>query len=170
MTSPARRIRVLWVTKGLGPGGAERLLVEHASAGDRDSFEYEAAYLLPWKDHLVPELTKLDVATHCLDVRSPVDVRWLLRLDHLVRRGRFDVVHVHSPSVAATGAPDWSRRARSGSRPALVYTEHNRWPSYKTATRALNRATYRMNDATIAVSDDVRGVDRAGAAVARSRW
>ena len=37
-----------------------------------------------------------------------------------------------------------------------MYTEHNRWPSYKASTRAANRATYRMNDATIAVSDDVR--------------
>jgi glycosyltransferase involved in cell wall biosynthesis len=155
VTSPGRRIRILWVTKGLGPGGTERLLVEHASAGDRQSFEYEAAYLLPWKDHLVPELTKLDVATHCLDVRSPVDVRWLPRLDHLVRRGRFDVVHLHSPSVAAAARPLIKARPHRHP-PALVYTEHNRWSSYKATTRALNRATYCMNDATIAVSDDVR--------------
>ena len=136
MTSPARRIRVLWVTKGLGPGGTERLLVEHASAGDRDSFEYEAAYLLPWKDHLVPELTKLDVATHCLDVRSELDVRWLLRLDHLVRRGRFDVVHLHSPSVAAAARPLVKARratAPAGTRvhraqPLAVVQERRREP------------------------------------------
>ncbi len=36
-TAPADRpLRVLWLIKGLGPGGAERLLVEHAASGDRD--------------------------------------------------------------------------------------------------------------------------------------
>ena len=103
--TPARRIRVLWLTKGLGPGGTERLLVEHAAAGDRDAFEYEAAYLLPWKDHLVPELAGLDVPAQCLGVRSELDLRWLTRLDHFIHRGRFDVVHVHSPSVAAAARP-----------------------------------------------------------------
>jgi glycosyltransferase involved in cell wall biosynthesis len=155
------RLRVLWLTKGLGPGGAERLLVEHAAAADRDAFEYEAAYLLPWKDHLVPELTGRGVTAHCLDVRSEVDLRWLARLDHLIHRGRFDVVHCHSPSVAAAARPLAKARSRAH-RPALVYTEHNRWPSYKKVTRTANRATYRMNDAIIAVSDDVRASIPAG--------
>ena len=79
----------------------------------------------------MPELTKLEVPTHCLDVRSELDVRWLLRLDQLIRRGRFDVVHLHSPSVAAAARPLVKARAHQH-RPALVYTEHNRWPSYKT--------------------------------------
>jgi glycosyltransferase involved in cell wall biosynthesis len=129
--------------------------VEHAAAGAHDDFEYEAAYLLPWKNHLVPELTKFGVATHCLDVRSELDARWLVRLDRLVRRRRFDVVHVHSPSVAAAARPLAKLRAHQH-RPAVVYTEHNGWASYKTATRTANRATYRLNDASIAVSDDVR--------------
>jgi glycosyltransferase involved in cell wall biosynthesis len=82
-------------------------------------------------------------------------VRWLTRLDHLIHRGGFDVVHCHSPSVAAAARPLAKARSRTH-RPALVYTEHNRWPSYKAVTRAANRATYRMSDAIIAVSDDVR--------------
>ena len=49
-------MRVLWVVKGLGPGGAERLLVAAANAHDRDRFHFECAYVLPWKDHLVGEL------------------------------------------------------------------------------------------------------------------
>jgi glycosyltransferase involved in cell wall biosynthesis len=153
--TPARRIRVLWLTKGLGPGGTERLLVEHAAAGDRDAFEYEAAYLLPWKDHLVPELADLGVPAHCLGVRREIDIRWLTRLDQLIRHGCFDVVHVHSPSVAAPARLVAKTRSRKR-RPALVYTEHNGWLSYKAATRAANRATYRMNNANVAVSDDVR--------------
>ena len=153
--TPARRIRVLWLTKGLGPGGTERLLVEHAAAGDRDGFEYEAAYLLPWKDHLVPKLAELGVPAHCLGVRSELDLHWLTRLDHLIHRGDFDVVHMHSPAVAAAARPLAKRRFVKR-QPAVVYTEHNQWQSYKALTRTANRATYRMNDATIAVSDDVR--------------
>jgi glycosyltransferase involved in cell wall biosynthesis len=149
----ADRTRVLWLLKGLGPGGAERLVVGHASTGDRDAFEYAAAYLLPWKQHLVPELEMLGVDTHCLDVRTPADPRWLPRLRRLVREGRFDIVHIHSPALAALARPAlrvW------GPRPAIVYTEHNRWPSYQPVTRVANRLTLGLDDATIAVSEDVR--------------
>ena len=38
--------RVLWLAKGLGPGGMERLLETHARFGNRDKFEYFAAYLV----------------------------------------------------------------------------------------------------------------------------
>lgn len=149
----AERTRVLWVLKGLGPGGAERLVVQHAAMGDRATFEYAAAYLLPWKEHLVPELEALGVATHCLDVRTAADLRWVLRLRRLVRAGHFDVVHLHSPALAALARP----ALRAGRpRPALVSTEHNRWPSHHRLTRAANRLTVPLDDATVAVSEDVR--------------
>jgi glycosyltransferase involved in cell wall biosynthesis len=38
----------------------------------------------------------------------------------------------------------------------FAYTEHNRWPSYHPVTRLANHATYRLNDAVFAVSEDVR--------------
>ena len=59
----------MWVVKGLGPGGAERLLIAAANAHDRDRFEIECAYVLPWKDHLVGELEAAGVRTHCLSTR-----------------------------------------------------------------------------------------------------
>ena len=49
-------VRVLWLVKGLGPGGAERLLCTAAQVRDRTRLHYEVAYLLPAKDHLVPAL------------------------------------------------------------------------------------------------------------------
>jgi glycosyltransferase involved in cell wall biosynthesis len=158
------RTRVLWVVKGLGPGGAERLLVEHARAGDRGRFDYEVAYLLPWKQHLVSELESLGVATHCLGVRSVADPRWIHRLQRLVRARDVAVVHLHSPAVAAPARSAlWLRRDR----PAVVYTEHNRWPSHHPLTRAANRLTVGLADATIAVSDDVRSsMGRSGDGVA----
>jgi L-malate glycosyltransferase len=59
-------VRVLWVIKGLGPGGAERLLVAAAEAHDRARFDIECVYVLPWKDHLAPDLEAAGVPCHCL--------------------------------------------------------------------------------------------------------
>src|SRR4051794_11578828 len=119
-------MRVLWLTKGLGPGGAERLLVEQAHAHRHiEGFEFDAAYLLPWKDHLVPELEELGVRTHCLGVKTEADPRWLFRLRSLMRRRGYDVIHAHSP-LSASFERVMNRTLQR--RAAFVYTEHNRWP------------------------------------------
>jgi len=148
----ARVLRVLLLTKGLGPGGAERLLVEQVAARSA-GVDYEVAFLLPWKQHLVPELEDLGAPTHCLSVRNEADPRWALRLERLIHTGGFDLVHAHAPlSAAAARVQVRARKARL----PFVYTEHNRWPSYHRATRFANYATYRLNDAIFAVSGDVR--------------
>lgn len=150
------RRRVLWLIRGLGPGGAEQLLVSAAKVHDAGRFSLEAAYLLPWKDALVPRLEASGVTTHCLGVRSPMDLRWLFRLARLVRRGSFDVVHVHSPVVAGLARPLLRLLPTMRSRPALAYTEHNRWSGYNPFTRMVNRLTYGLDDASLAVSEDTR--------------
>lgn len=154
------RLRVLHVVKGLGPGGAERLLCAAAAERDRDNFEYEVAYVLPWKDHVVPDLIASGVAVHCLGngagrLRPVLDARWVTRLYGLLREGRYDVVHLHSPVVAGVVRPlvrSFGRR-----RPKLVSTEHNGWATYARPTRLLNSLTYRLDDAHFAVSEQVRG-------------
>jgi glycosyltransferase involved in cell wall biosynthesis len=148
-------IRVLWLTKGLGPGGAERLLVSFAAMADRERFDPRAAYLLPWKDHLVAELAGLGVAAVCLDGRREVDPRWVRRLRRLVRDAHIDVVHAHSPLVAALARPALRTLPRRD-RPALMGTEHNLWSSHHPATRWANRLTLPLEDVTIAVSHEVR--------------
>jgi glycosyltransferase involved in cell wall biosynthesis len=144
-------VRVLWAIKGLGPGGAERLLVEHARIGDRDRFAYEVAYVLDGKQHLVPDLEALGVRTRGLGVRDERDPRWVTRLAALLRSGGYDVVHAHSPMVASV-----ARVEARVMRLPMVYTEHNRWPSYRTETRYANALTFGLNDRAFAVSDDVR--------------
>ena len=52
----SRRQGITVLIKGLGIGGAERLISEAASYWDRERFDYRVAYLLPWKDQLVAEL------------------------------------------------------------------------------------------------------------------
>src|SRR5262245_45642233 len=145
-------VRVLLLTRGLGPGGAERLLAEQVRAGSPD-VEYDVAFLLPWKSHLVPEFESLGVRATCLGVRSELDPRWLWRLWRLIRSGHIDVVHAQAPMSAAFVRVLLRVMPR---RPVLVYTEHNRWPSYDVVPRIANQVTFPLNDAVFAVSSDVR--------------
>ena len=145
-------VRVLLIARGLGPGGAERLLVEQVRAAG-PGVEYHVAYLLPWKAHLVPEFEALGVKPTCLGVRSELDPRWLWRLGRLMRRQQFDVVHAHAPMSAAFVRMLVRPMAH---RPVFVYTEHNSWPSYDAVPRVANHATFRLNDAVFAVSADVK--------------
>jgi glycosyltransferase involved in cell wall biosynthesis/predicted N-acetyltransferase YhbS len=146
---------VLWVIKGLGPGGAEHLLAETAGTIDPARAEVTCAYVLPSKDHLVDRLERAGVRTVCVGAaaQGSRNLGWPVRLARLVRSGEWDVVHVHSPlpaSVARVAA--WSVR---GSRPQVVTTEHNAWGTFQWGTRLLNRLTIRRDHSVFAVSDEV---------------
>jgi glycosyltransferase involved in cell wall biosynthesis len=138
---------VLVVIKGLGRGGAEQLLASAAPYLDRERHRYQFAYLLPWKDSLVPELTGAGFPVHCLD--GAHGAGWVGRLRALLRRQRIQLVHAHSP-VAAAGA-----RLVAGRGTRVVYTEHNLWSRYHRATFAANLATFPRNDHVFAVSEMV---------------
>jgi glycosyltransferase involved in cell wall biosynthesis len=150
--------RVLWLTKGLGLGGAERLLSLAAARIDPERFAVEVAYLLPWKDAFVADLEAAGVKTHCLAARQTLELGWPARLRRLLVEGHFDVVHTHSPVPAAAARVLVRRPTR------LVHTEHNLWDRYRFPTFAANALTYARNDAVIAVSDGV------AASVSRPRW
>lgn len=147
MTTP---IRVLWLIRGLGPGGAEHLLVAHARAAG-DGFAYEVAYQVAAKDHLVPALRDAGVEVH----RLGSGASWPMELRRLVAEREIDVVHSHSPAMAAA-ARVALRALPGGRRPRLVYTEHNRWEAYRTPTRLANALTFRLEDHVLAVSDEAR--------------
>ncbi len=154
-TDPDEPVRVLWLIKGLGPGGAEQLLVNQAKVRNTQRFEVEAAYLVPWKHHLTAELAESGVAATCLEGAREWDLRWAWRLRRRLRDAPVDVIHNHSPYVAAVTRVV-VRTLPKERRPALVYTEHNRWPRHARATRLLNRLTFGLDDAQLSVSDDVR--------------
>ena len=143
--------RVLVVIKGLGRGGAEQLLATSARYYDRSRFDYEVAYLLPWKRALAGELENAGVPVTCLGAgSSAADMGWISQLRRLVRERGIDLVHVHSPFVAAT-----ARSCLGGERP-FVYTEHIEWGSYRRPTYWANLLTYGRNDHVFAVSERVR--------------
>ena len=147
------RLRVLWLTKGLGPGGMEHLLLNHAEVGDREHIDYQAAYLVERPNAIVAQLEMQGVRCHRLGAGGSRDPRWVAQLIRLVRDQHIDVVHIHSPFMAALARPAL-RSLRH--RPRIVYTEHNGWDCYRGPTRWANAATYPLDDAQIAVSEGVR--------------
>ena len=144
------RLKVLWLSKGLGRGGAERLVVDSAHLIDRSRFDIHVAYLLPHKDLFVEEIRPAVSDVVCLS-RGGRDPAWPWRLRRYLDVHRIDVVHSHSPLPGAVA------RVISGHGRLLVHTEHNMWDRYHWATRAVNAATFRRNQAVIAVSEGVAG-------------
>jgi glycosyltransferase involved in cell wall biosynthesis len=138
---------VLVVIKGLGIGGAEKLIAEGARFWDRDRFDYRVAYMLPWKNQLVPEIESRNIPVTCLGSRRGMTPGSVQRLRVLAKNVEADVVHAHSPSVGIA--------ARAVVRAPVVYTEHNLVDSYRQPTRTLNRASYSRNAAVTAVSQPV---------------
>ncbi len=153
------RISVQWLIKGLALGGAEQLLLWTVRAADRERFEFRVAYVLGHYDQLVPALLAEGVAVTSLGARRTLDPRWVLALRRHLVRTKPDLIHVHSPLVAAVTR----LIARTlANRPPIVTTEHNTWPAYRSLTRLANRLTFRLDDAHIAVSEAVvRSMPRA---------
>jgi glycosyltransferase involved in cell wall biosynthesis len=154
-TSAFAPLTVLWLIKGLGRGGAEMLLVNQARAARGSSVTYEVGYLVPWKTALVPDLEAAGVRVNNFACKREWDLRWAIRLGRRLWREPVDVVHAHSPYVAAIARLVVRALPRSR-RPAMVYTEHNEWPRHKRASRWANRVTFGLDDAHFAVSDQVR--------------
>jgi glycosyltransferase involved in cell wall biosynthesis len=139
--------KVLIVIKGLGRGGAEQLLASSLPHLDHERFEYHVAYLLPWKDALVPAFRRVGVPVHCLGGgRGPA---WAVRLERLARRCGIELIHEHSP-YAAIGS-----RLAVGGRVPHIYTEHNVWDRYHRATYWGNAMTFPINRQVFAVSEHV---------------
>jgi glycosyltransferase involved in cell wall biosynthesis len=150
-----RPIRVLWLVKGLGAGGAERLLVSMARVADHSRCTFTVAYLLEHKKAFRHHLEQAGVTTHCLGSRSNRDLAWVLRLRHLLRHGDYDIVHLHSPMVAAA-ARVIVRTLPPAKRPKIVSTEHNSWQSYLWPTRVVNAALHHLDAHRFAVSLQAR--------------
>ncbi|WP_353953337.1 glycosyltransferase [Knoellia sp. S7-12] len=153
---PTERVRVLWLVKGLGPGGAEQLLLLAAGVVDRSRFDYRVAYVRPDKTHLVPEFEanglvpqRLGANTSGPALRAP----WIADLRRAM--SDVDIVHAHSP-VLASAARLVSRTLPRSRRPVVVTTEHNEWTSHRTPTRVLNGFTAPLDAHHWAVSDQVK--------------
>lgn len=148
-----RRIRVLWLIKGLGPGGAEQLLLLSAKVADHESFDYRVAYIRADKTHLVPEFEALGIVPERLGAASRSRLGGVRSLRQIM--GEVDVVHSHSPVLASVGRV-LARTLPRHRRPAVVTTEHNEWTSHRLPTRLANGLTSPLDAHTWAVSQQVK--------------
>ncbi|WP_425307925.1 glycosyltransferase [Ammonicoccus fulvus] len=148
---PDRPIKVLWLIKGLGPGGAEQLLLLAVKVADRERFDYQIAFQRPDKTHLIPEFRELGMEPFRLGAKGGRG-GWLSDLRQLMQE--VDIVHVHSP-VLASVARMLSRSITPSRRPHIVVTEHNEWTSHRRPTRLLNALTTGLDAHHWAVSDQV---------------
>jgi len=146
-------IHVLWVIKTLGFGGAEILLAQLAPNVSRPGVRVDCAYTDDRFRDLIPALTVAGVEVHLLSTTGR-RLSWVLRLLTLIRSGNYDVVHSHSPLLAAASrlAVRSSRRGRSI---VHITTEHNLRHSYHPLTRFVTALTSRWDDHCIAVSKAV---------------
>lgn len=152
-----RPIRVLWLVKGLGPGGAEQLLLLSAKVADRERFQHRLCYVRADKTHLVPEFEALGIQPEQLGRGPRGRLAWLSDLRQ--RMAWADVVHAHSPvlaSIARLTTLALPRRLR----PHVVVTEHNEWTSHHVLTRLANATTAPLDAHRWAVSEQVHATMR----------
>ncbi len=146
------RIRILWVIKSIGRGGAEILLLNAARLIDHEQFDVSCVFIEVRDGDLLRELEGAGV--HCFNLsagRGGLAGR-LLALGGLVASGHWEIIHVHSPlpgSVARI-ASLW----HGLSRPILVTTEHNSWASFNPLTKMVNAVTMHLDSCVLAVSED----------------
>jgi glycosyltransferase involved in cell wall biosynthesis len=154
--------RVVAVTKGLGTGGSERLLVEFARNAQDVGVEFSVVSILDQKRQLIPELERAGSRVTCVGVTALRDVRWMPRLVRAIREQRPDVVHIHSPALSAFVRCAAHVRLLGLRRPRVVTTEHNAWSTFHPLTRWSNALTTPLDDATVAVSAEVHRSIRPG--------
>ena len=147
MTKP----HVLVTIKGLGLGGAERLLANSLPYLDRTRFEYSLANLCPEHASLEEPFARAGIPIHRIrlsPLRLPLATA---QLASLIKRERVDLIHAHLPLAGVV-----ARLAGAATGTPVVYTEHGPLGRYNPITAFASKLTFRLNSAVTAISASVR--------------
>jgi len=140
--------KVLWLIKGLGSGGAEKLLAMSLPYLNREKFDYQVVYFTKSVNDLVPQFEQAGIPVICLDVEKSYDIKGVFRLARTIRQRKIDIVHIQSPY--------WGIIARIIGRivgvKIIISTEHQFLKKLHPVVRLGSILTYFLNDATIGVS------------------
>ena len=158
--SPSRSARVLLVVDSLEVGGAERHVVDLASALHRKGYEVEVACSIT--DGLSKPLEEAGVPVRPLTrrlVKRRVSLAYACGVRKLLKKGSFDLVHAHIYASAVAAAI-----ATRGTGVPLVVTEHTEASWQNLWARLCSRWTYRRARRIIAVSTPIerRLIERDG--------
>ena len=144
------RFNILCLIKGLGLGGAEKLLASALPYLDRSNFDYQIGYFLPRKKAIVPVIEMAGFDVHCFNIKNLSIYTAILKLAKFIQSENVDLIHAHLPYPGII-----ARLAGRILGTPVVYTEHNVWSRLHPITRYLNRLTFSLNDYSITVSDEV---------------
>lgn len=141
--------RVLLVVKGLDLGGIERMVADLAIGLHERGVPVEVAVVTDRRNRLAGRIERAGVTLHRMGGTDRPGLRPSARLARLVRSGRYDVVHVHSPAPAVV-----VRLKLIGAKVRVVTTLHNSWRALHPLTRLGWWATWWRDDLRLAVSAD----------------
>jgi sugar transferase (PEP-CTERM/EpsH1 system associated) len=143
------RLRVAHVSWGLNVGGLEKLLVEFARHADRARFDLHFVSLTT-RGTLADDLEAQGWPVTALDEPGGLQPALVLRLAHLFRRARIDVVHTHDERPLLYGAA----AARVARVRRVVHTRHGQKARNTRRQRWLFRLASSFADRVVSVSDD----------------
>ncbi len=165
VNSPTRPARILLVVDSLDVGGAERHVVDLASALERKGYEVSVACSVAGEFSGLLEKAGIPVRPllgRLVKRRLSVAFAWKLR--RFVKEGRFDLVHAHIYASATAAAI-----ATLGTGVPLVLTEHTEAPWRSRRARWASRWVYRRAEHIIAVSKAIHRLLIEGYAVPPDR-
>jgi glycosyltransferase involved in cell wall biosynthesis len=155
-SNAARRLRVLHVLSGCTVGGCEQHVLALLARLDRERYEPWLACFEAEPDAatpMIPMFRAAGVRTIDLRARRRTDPAAFARFGRLLRRGHFDIVHVHSFRTEL-GATILGRVL--GGAPRVVRTAHNVDEFYVSPRYgALSQLSAKGLDRVVAISDAV---------------
>ncbi|WPY99729.1 glycosyltransferase [Christiangramia sp. OXR-203] len=146
-----RKIKVLHIIKSLGRGGAEMLLPETLRLHNKEKFEFDYVYFLPWKNQMVKEISEQGGKVICIEANNNLSL--LSKYNEVAKyckKNNIDIIHSHLPWSGFL-----SRLVYKQTGIPLIYTEHNIQERYHVATKKLNAFTFNWQSKAIGVSADV---------------
>lgn len=144
------KINVLHIINSSGRGGAEILLREGFKAADKEKFNFYYLQLMDQPTDVFDDLDEMGAKTIRFTCSRYGMLTSSFKIRRLIHDLSINIVHLHLPMIGVIG-----RLSCLFLDVKVVYTEHNIQKYYKTLTRILNRATWRLQHHVIAISHDI---------------
>lgn len=151
MPESHKPMNVCFLINGLGPAGAETLLLDIVKhTGPNTDVDYTVCYI-EGEDTLVPEFEDAGARIVNFDAAFKFDPRALARMIRFFRREDFDVLHTHLPYSQTLGRVF----GKLGGQKNIISTQHDFSDNYHPITRLLEHVTRPLDTVTVAVSRSV---------------
>jgi len=152
--SKARPTRILHITFNMGFGGTEQVIRQLVTNLNKDRFHNEIACIDGEVGAIGRALeTEYGIKHHARQRASGFDLKTILWLRHLIKSGKFDIVHCHQYSPYAYG---WFAHWGTGAK--VVFTEHGRFhpDHHRKKAKLINPFIARTSHQLVAISSATR--------------